>query len=167
MFPWNHLFNQQKSMGGLWGQVDPNQIDQYVKDVVSKAVPESFSHLFNQDDFFQKTLAGIPNWDGMKAGPADKANKTELKAEVFETHDHVFVRFPLEDRAVLKQIKAFHTPNQFIIDHYPDPNEKHILTLPSIVQKKGTKAVYHNGVLEFKLIKNHDIPLTEIDVQNM
>ena len=65
---------------------------------------------------------------------------------------------------MLKELRIYHTPNQLMIEHIPEKDQKHSITLPAMVKKKGSSAKYKDGILEIKLIKSYDIQYSQIDV---
>ena len=105
---------------------------------------------------------GIFNQDERKQEYANHS----LKVSTFETHDHVYVRVLVKDESQLATIKIFHTFNQLIIEGLPSLDNKHVVTLPSIVKMKGATSEYRDDFLQVKMVKKTDLQFTEIDVQN-
>ena len=87
-----------------------------------------------------------------------------LNSTAFETHDFVFVRIPIKKEEWIKQLQIYHTSNQLIVEHIPDHEDKHTVTLPAIVKKKGAVANYKDGMLEVRIPKNVDMQFSQIDV---
>ena len=65
-----------------------------------------------------------------------------LNANVFETHSFIYIRIPIDDEDWLKNMKIFHTSNQSMIHGVPNDDDKHIISLPALVRKKGTTVQY-------------------------
>ncbi|MEH7181131.1 Hsp20/alpha crystallin family protein [Neobacillus vireti] len=151
MFPWN-LFPFNKDMKNKLQHINPEEIDKYIKDIMGNVMSS------------QSGLGSIIPQDLMnsRSQPTQQANS--LNATAFETHDTVFVRIPIKDEAMLKELRIYHTANQLLIEHIPEQDNKHSITLPAIVKKKGSSAKYKDGVLEIKLIKSYDVQYSQIDV---
>lgn len=90
-----------------------------------------------------------------------------LSSSAFETHDYVYVRIPIKDEEWIKKLRLYHTTNQLIVEHIPQQEDKHTITLPAIVKKKGASANYKDGILEVKIPKNIDMQFSQIDVMEI
>ncbi|MBU8878900.1 Hsp20/alpha crystallin family protein [Bacillus sp. FJAT-29790] len=153
MFPWN-LFPVNKDTKKMMQQVKPEEIDKYVKNIMGQMIPQHMQGMMNPQEYMQ----GFGN----QASP--DVQTSTLPSSVFETHDHVYVRVAIKKEEWLKEMKLYHTSNQMIIEHIPELNDKHTITLPALVRKKGTTANFKEGTLEIKIPKNVDMQFSEIDV---
>lgn len=152
MFPWNLLpFN--KNMKDAMKNMKPEEIDHFVQDLMKKIMPSNMMGSLNPQELFDNFQ--IPN-QYQNSGP--------LQAAAFETHDYVYVRIPIKSNEWIKQLRIYHTTNQLIVEHIPNPEDKNIITLPAIVKKKGAAAHYKDGILEVKIPKNIDMQYSQIDV---
>jgi hypothetical protein len=134
----------------------PDEIENYVQQMMGKMLQPNMQGMLKPEEW----LKGM-----QQQNSAEPVNpNTGLKADMFETHDFVFVRIPLKDEALLKQMKLFYTSNQVIIEHIPDLSDKHTLVLPATVKRKGAAANYRDGVLELRLQKIVDMQYAEIDI---
>lgn len=152
MFPWNSLFSFQKN---------PNQKD-FLKNMQQSDVQSFIEKVFTQ--VLPENMQGMTN---QKDGSFQKENKKTdhpLQAEVFETHSYVFIRIPVKDEAWLKHMKLYHTSNQSIVEGIPEALDRHVITLPALVKKKGAAAQYKDGTLEIRLPKSFNPQYSEIDV---
>ncbi|MBT2662486.1 Hsp20/alpha crystallin family protein [Bacillus sp. ISL-45] len=155
MFPWNLLpFDRNTQKKFL--EMKPDEIENYVQQMMGKMLQPNMQGMLKPEEWLK----------GMQQQPPSEPAKpnTGLKAEMFETHDFVFVRIPLKDEDLLKQMKLFYTSNQVIIEHIPDLSDKHTLVLPATVKRKGAAANYRDGVLELRLQKIVDMQYAEIDI---
>lgn len=136
----------------------PDEIENYVQQMMGKMLQPNMKGMLKPEEWLK----------GMQQQNSPEATKptTGLNAEMFETHDFVFVRVPLKDEALVKQMKLFYTSNQVIIEHIPDISDKHTLVLPATVKRKGAAANYKDGVLELRLHKIVDMQYAEIDISN-
>lgn len=152
MFPWN-MFPFTKDMKDSLQKMKPEEINNYVQDLIGKIMPNMGGMMDGQDMFnqFQTT-------DPIKK-PANALNST-----AFETHDYVFVRIPIRNEDWLHQLRLYHTSNQLIIEHIPEREDSNTITLPAIVKKKGATANFKDGILEIKIPKNIDMQYSQIDV---
>ena len=99
--------------------------------------------------------------------PQTTQQANTMNSTAFETHDSVFVRIPIKDETMLKELRIYHTANQVILENIPEQDDKHSITLPAIVKKKGSSAKYKDGFLEIKLIKSYDVQYSQIDVTEL
>jgi HSP20 family molecular chaperone IbpA len=143
MFPWN-FFPFNKEMKNKMKHMNHDEIDQFIKGIMGNVMPAQ---------------SGI-NPSSQNMNP--QANP--LKTTAFETHDSVFVRLPLKDESVVKELRIYHTANQLIVENFPEKAQKHSIPLPAMVRKKGSSAKYQDGILEIKLIKSSNNHYSQIDV---
>ncbi|SFC77241.1 hypothetical protein SAMN05443252_10683 [Bacillus sp. OV322] len=164
MFPWNMLFPFQKNQNDSLKNMKPQEVQSFIDTLFSQVIPQNMKGMMNpgQND----GGGGFPPF-GQSPQPASAERKSPLGAEVFETHTDVYVRIPVKDPEWLKKIRIFHTSNQSIIEGIPENDDKHIITLPAIVKKKGASAHFKDHTLEIKLQKNLDLQYSEIDVSEI
>lgn len=161
MFPWNILFPFiQKNNGDALKKAVPNDVQSFINQLLSQVIPANMQQMMerNQGATFQNDQDNFQS-------PMKKNHP--LNAEVFETHSEVYVRILLRDPALIKNVKIYHTSNQSIIEGIPLPEDKHIITLPAIVKKKGSSAKYKDEMLEIKFVKNLDFQYSQIDVSEI
>lgn len=157
MFPWN-IFPFNKDMKDTMKNMKPEEIDNFVQDLMGKIMPTNMRGMLNPQDMF----SGFGSSVSQQQQPADILNST-----AFETHDFVFVRIPIKNEEWIKELRIYHTTNQLIVEHIPQREDKHTITLPAIVRKKGAAATYKDGMLEVKIPKNVDMQFSQIDVTEM
>ncbi|MBT2695663.1 Hsp20/alpha crystallin family protein [Bacillus sp. ISL-55] len=157
MFPWNLLPFDRNTQKKIL-EMKPDEIENYVQQMMGKMLQPNMQGMLKPEEW----LKGMQQHNS--PDPAKQTNG--LGAEMFETHDFVFVRVPLKEEAWVKQMKLFYTSNQVIIEHIPDLSDKHTLVLPATVKRKGAAANYRDGVLELKLHKIVDMQYAEIDISN-
>lgn len=155
MFPWNLLpFDRNTQKKFL--EMKPDEIENYVQQMMGKMLQPNMQGMLKPEEW----LKGMQQ----QSAPNPVQPEAGLNAEMFETHDFVFVRLPLKDEFMLKQMKLFYTSNQVIVEHIPDLSDKHTLVLPATVKRKGAAATYRDGVLELRLQKMVDMQFAEIDI---
>ncbi|WP_374721000.1 Hsp20/alpha crystallin family protein [Peribacillus tepidiphilus] len=161
MFPWNMLFPFQKNLKEMQNKMSPLEIESYVQQLLSNVMPQ---HMQNPGNPF--TQAQTKSWEKMQDNQAENYSERikQFSADVFETHNHVYVRMAIEHSESVKNIKIFHTSNQAIIEGFPNKDDRQVLTLPAIVKKKGAIAKFKDGILEIKIPKNYDFQFSEVDV---
>jgi hypothetical protein len=154
MFPWN-LFPFNKDMKDSLQKMKPDEINNYVQDIIGKVMPGNFRGMMNPQDMF----------NGFQSSPSPSTTGGgSLNSSAFETHDFVYARIPIKEEEWIKMIRIYHTTNQLIVEDIPQKGDKHIITLPAIVKKKGATANFKDGVLEVKIPKNVDMQFSQIDV---
>ncbi|WP_042355393.1 spore coat protein [Bacillus rubiinfantis] len=155
MFPWN-IFPFNKDIKETLEKMQPNQIDKYVQDIIGNVFPENMKRMTNPQDFFGNLQSSGPQ--------QQSAASSGLQAQAFETHDYVYVRITIKHADWIQKLRVYHTSNQLILEHIPEQDDKHTITLPAIVKKKGAAANYKDGILEVKIPKNIDMQFSQIDV---
>lgn len=154
MFPWN-IFPFNKDSKSMLQKMKPDEIDKYVQNIMEKMMPGNMQGMMNPGEIMNSFQAPLKQQQNL-SGP--------LRSNAFETHDFVFVRIPIKNDEWLKQLQIYHTSNQLIIEHIPEFEDKHTITLPAIVKKKGAAANYKEGMLEIRIPKNVDLQYSQIDV---
>ena len=133
----------------------PEEINNYVQDVLGKLMPGNMKAGINPAEMFQGFQSSV-------SPPISTSDR--LQSTAFETHNYVYVRIPIKQEEWVKKLRIYHTSNQLIIEHIPHHEDKHTITLPAIVKKKGATATFKDGVLEVKIPKNIDLQYSQIDV---
>jgi hypothetical protein len=154
VLPWN-IFPFDKDMKDKMTKMKPEEINNYVQELMGKFMPANMKGMMNPQDLFQNL---------QPSGPSLDSTKGILNSTVFETHDFVYARIPLKQDEWVKQLRLYYTSNQLIVEHIPLPEDKHTITLPAIVKKKGATATLKDSMLEVKIPKNVDLQFSQIDV---
>ena len=154
MFPWN-IFPFDKNIKDKMTKMKPEEINNYVQDVLGKLMPGNMKAGINPAEMFQGFQSSV-------SPPISTSDS--LQSTAFETHNYVYVRIPIKQEEWVKKLRIYHTSNQLIIEHIPHHEDKHTITLPAIVKKKGATATFKDGVLEVKIPKNIDLQYSQIDV---
>lgn len=157
MFPFN-LFPFNQNMKQMMNGMKPEQLEKFTQEMMSKMMSSHMEGMTNPQDLF-KNLFPETNFQS--------SSSPNLKYSIFDTHEHVFVRINIQSEEWLNSMKICHTANQIIIEHIPNQDDKHSLTLPAIVKKKGATANYKDSVLEIKIPKSVDMQYSEIDVTEL
>lgn len=154
MFPWNLLpFDRNSQKKFL--EMKPDEIEKYVQQMMGKVFQPNMNSMLKPEEWLR---------DMEKNSKAPMEPVNTIKAEIFETHDYVFIRIPLKSEEWLKQMRLFYTSNHVIIEHIPEDTDKHTLILPATVKRKGAAASHKDGVLELRLAKQSDLQYSEIDL---
>lgn len=149
MFPWNTLFSSHKNQTDFLKNFQHNDVQSFIEKIFAEVMPENLHESMNQK------------------APFSKNETYPLKAQVLETHTFIYIRIPIENEDWLKIMKIFHTSNQSIIHDIPNKHDKHIITLPALVRKKGATVQYRDHILEIRLQKQTDMQFSEIDVSEL
>lgn len=136
-------------------KMKPEEINNYVQDVLGKIMPGNMKTGINPEEIFQGFQSSV-------SSPV--SNSDRLNSAAFETHNYVYVRISIKQEEWIKKLRIYHTSNQLIVEHIPHHEDKHTITLPAIVKKKGASATFKDGVLEVKIPKNIDLQYSQIDV---
>jgi HSP20 family molecular chaperone IbpA len=167
MFPWS-LFPFNKGMKEQMNQMNPKEIDSYVQEMMKKMFPGGWSSMMNPAESMKGNQPFIHpmSEETNQKGPQPSASSHSVPVNIFETFEDVYIRMKIPDEEWMKQMKIFHTSNQAIIENIPEPGDRQVLTLPSLVKKKGAVAQFREGILELKIPKSIDMQYTEIDVSD-
>ncbi|MET1179354.1 Hsp20/alpha crystallin family protein [Peribacillus simplex] len=155
MFPWNSLFSfkNNSNQNEFMKNMQQSDVQSFIEKVFSQVIPDNMQGMMNQKN------------DG--GSQVNARSELPLHAEVFDTHLYVFVRIPIEDESWLKKMKLYHTSNQSIIEGIPEESDRHVITLPALVKKKGASAQYKESTLEIRLQKSFNTQYSEIDVSEI
>jgi HSP20 family molecular chaperone IbpA len=154
MFPWN-MFPINKEMKDSMKKMKPEEIEKFVRNLMEKVMPTNMGGMIKPQEMFH----GFQSSESQQQSTSESLNST-----AFETHDYVFVRIPIKKEEWVKQLRIYYTSNQLIVEHIPQNEDKHTITLPAIVKKKGATANYKDFMLEVKIPKNVDMQFSQIDV---
>jgi HSP20 family molecular chaperone IbpA len=155
MLPWN-LFPFNKKFNNQMGQLDQNEIENFIKQVLGQVMPPQMQGMMNGQDWLKQQQQQAEQ----NTAPSAEA----LSYSVFDTHNDVFVRIRIKDEDWLKKLKLYYTSNQLIVEHIPNTNDRTTITLPSVVKRKGTHTSYKDSILEVKIPKHIDLQYSEIEV---
>ncbi|MDX5474564.1 MAG: Hsp20/alpha crystallin family protein [Bacillaceae bacterium] len=158
MFPWNKMFPFPKD----YMKDSPIFKQSEVENMMNKAMKNNFqsgSPLMNSTDFFEQSFELLN-----KVQASKKKKKAGFQPNVFETHDEVFVRFPVENEQQLLSMNTYHTTTTCVIENIPNNGNKHTVNLPCVVKKVGSRASFKEGVLEIRIPKEQNIPITKIPI---
>ncbi|MCK1991103.1 Hsp20/alpha crystallin family protein [Peribacillus muralis] len=155
MFPWNSLFSfkNNPNQKDFMKNMQQSDVQSFMEKMFYQVIPDNMQGMMNNNDF----------------GSKKEAARTEhpMHADVFETHLYVFVRIPIVDESWLKKMKLYHTSNQSIIEGIPEASDRHVITLPALVKKKGASAQFKESTLEIRLQKSFNTQYSEIDVSDI
>jgi HSP20 family molecular chaperone IbpA len=155
VFPWKNL-PLNETMKEKLGNINPNNIDQFVQEMITNMFPKHMDSMLNP----QEWLKGMQNHDH-----SQPYFQNSLKASIFETHEHVYIRIPIQEDDWLKNMKVYHTSTEAIIENIPAHGDKHTLAFPAAVKKKGAAANHKDGILEIRIPRLTQYHISEIDVK--
>lgn len=153
MIPWG-MFPFNDEMKKLTEQMNPSDIQKYVNNMINKHFSSQWNHPANKES----------THDQVQQEQVDHKVKKSLQADVFETFDHIYIRIHLPDQEAHKRMKIFYTSNQAIIENFPRKGDRHTITLPRLVKKKGATARVKDQILELKIPINIDMQYSEIEI---
>jgi HSP20 family molecular chaperone IbpA len=159
MFPWNFFPNNHEMKNKL-SQLKPEQIERFTQDIINKVMPKQAQGMVDPQDMLKSFFPANHNH-------STSESSSTLQTTIFETHDFVYIRIFIEEKDWLNSIKIYFTSNQMIIEHIPTFEDKHTLSLPASVKKKGATASFQDGTLELKLAKSTHTHYSEIDVSEL
>lgn len=154
MFPWNQ-FPFNKEIKDKFEKLNQKEVNEYVQGMLGKVFPNDLNYSMNQQQETETQNRQEP-----------RKSQNQLTYRVIETHKYVFVRIEIQQREWLKKLKMYHTTNQLILEHIPKDGDQTLITLPTLVNKKGAKADFQDAILEIQLYKLIDRHLSEIHVDD-
>ncbi|QXG60683.1 Hsp20/alpha crystallin family protein [Bacillus spizizenii] len=151
MFEWNKYFpfHNQFSKEAL-KKADPKEVETYVNRVMESVFGSDYAAQFPFRDPLPK-----------KEQPAKPVAKPDI--DIFETADHVFVKVPISE-GLLEQVRIKHTSHELLLENFPSSEHPKKVNLPCLVKRKGTKAVYKDGLLEVMFQKQQDYHMSEVEI---
>lgn len=163
MFPWN-LFPFNKQMKDQMKQMNPKEVDSYIQGMMKNMFPGGWDSMMNPNEMMKGVQSFVPPMNNQPKRP--DSSSPSIPTNVFESFEDVYIRFQIPNEEWMKELRIFHTSNQAIIENIPENGDRQVITLPSLVKKKGAIAQYKEGVLELKIPKSIDMQYTEIDVSD-
>ncbi|WP_223701884.1 Hsp20/alpha crystallin family protein [Sutcliffiella deserti] len=159
MFPWSKMFPFPKEYmkDDIFKQTD-------VEGMMNKAMKNKIPaphQMLDSTNFFEQSFDMLNRIQSKKK----KHKKTGFDANVFETHEDVIIRFPLSPEEKILELKTTHDTTTCYIENVPHNGNKQSIKLPCTVKSNGTKAIYKNGIVEIKIPKETNIPLTKIPIE--
>lgn len=138
------------------------ELTKYMEGMFGKIFSPDTAELFNWNDVINNM--GAPQGGNTSTASSSSATSGSLSYELFETHHFIFIRIPIEHNEWLERIRIFHTANELYIENIPGKTDKHTVSLPTMVKRKGTKTQYKEQILEIQLEKVSDHQYAEINV---
>ena len=158
MNPWNILFPFQKYMKNFTGSHSAKDMEEYMSTMLKNLQNGDFGQMMNTAADANSTT------NQNNTNHTSGTQQGKLNATIFETHSDIFVRISIENSDLLKNIRIVHTSNLLIVEGLPELTDRSTYTLPAIVKKKGSTAIYKDGALEIKLPKINDLQYSEINI---
>ncbi|MBM4761995.1 Hsp20/alpha crystallin family protein [Bacillus sp. B15-48] len=159
MLPWNN-FPFSDEMKKMLHSNGSTEIDKYVHEMLNKMMPKNMEGMANP----QSWMKGMP---AFQQESQQQSEDRQVQIAVFETHDFVFIRIPIEDEHWLKEMKIFYTSHELIIENIPKSEDKNTITLPVPVRKKGATATHRDCILEIKIPRSIQSQISEISVPDV
>ncbi|KMY53395.1 hypothetical protein AC623_04845 [Bacillus sp. FJAT-27231] len=160
MFPFQSSFPSANDWQKWLKHLHERDVEKYVQNVLSSSLPPSWQMNENEGD-------RAKNEPRQQTISPTVEEPVSLQSSVFETHEAVYVRIPISDPSLFKNLKVFHTSNQAILEGLPGTASEKVIILPAIVKKKGATAHYKDGVLQIMIPKEVDFQYTEIDIRHL
>ncbi|WFE12519.1 spore gernimation protein GerT [Bacillus atrophaeus] len=149
MFEWNKYFPFQNQFSKeALKNVDPKDVEDYVNRVMESVFGSNHAAQFPFRDPLPKK---------------EKSMDAAPEIDIFETADHVFVKIPAAKEQI-DNIKIKHTSQALFVENFHQKDQQKKVVLPSLVKRKGTKAVYKDGLLEVMFLKYDDYNLSEVEI---
>ncbi|WP_062356663.1 Hsp20/alpha crystallin family protein [Bacillus kwashiorkori] len=161
MFPWN-FFNSSKNGFNPFKNLSEQDFHKMMNGWMEQMFPDYLKSLIEKETELFKTEKQPTKKDKQ----SEKQSYRNLQEIVFETHDYVYIRIPFEKKEEVRNIKIFYNLNKCMIDHLDSFDGPYTITLPTIVKKKGAKAIYRDKILEITIPKNVDRQFNEIDISH-
>lgn len=146
MFPWN-LFPFNEQFISKMKNMKPQEIESFIQQMIREMIPkenQKMEWMFGQDENHHK-------------------ENERLNYTVFQSHEDIYVSIPIVNKDDLESFKIYHTANELIIS-YGERKER--IPLPSLVTRKGARAIYKDGILEIKIPRSVDKQISEINIRN-
>lgn len=157
MFPFNNPNDIQSYMGNFkqpFGTGMPNGED--IQKMVYDSINQSMPNFAGNDQQQQQP---------QNRSSHSKKNSKPANQQVFETHDLVIARIPIDSTSNQRiQPRIFIDSHNLYIKDLPNESDDISIPLPVPVRPKVAKADYKKGILEVRMQKSGPEPLTEINM---
>lgn len=130
-----------------------SSIDEYIKHIFSQTMPPSMF-----PDLFEEKEKKNPNKQ-----KKEEIEKKKLEYQIFDLHDFVIVRIPIDRKINVSELKIYHTSSLLTVKGIPNKKDKHEIPLPALVKHKKTRTKFKNRILEITMPKVQDNRYTEIN----
>lgn len=159
MLPWNKMFPFPKEYmkQDIFKQTD---IENWMSKAMQGKLPPN-PQMLGTNDFFAQSLELLKTAQTKKK----KKRTNHIEAKVFETHDEVVIRFPVTSEEQLQQIKTSHNTTTLFIENVPVSGSKQTIKLPCLVKGNSSKARYQDGIVEIKIAKESQQPVTKVPIE--
>lgn len=139
---------------GVPGMGDASYLQKYVLNLLNQTLGQILGQTLDTP-----AAASKLGRNSRQAAPHSKEN-----AEVFETHDYVFVRVPVPEQVDERHIDTQIGPSRVVIKWAPGGKE-HVIQLPADVKNGGASASVKEHVLEIKIPKEQRPNLKKVQIQ--
>jgi len=154
--------------------INPQDIQSYIENMRKTFMnDESFNTEGVQKKVMESLNQFLPSF--LKQGKSSSTSesntpssvsRTAEKSQIFETHDFVIARIPIQPNS--------YYPPKILMDTYhlyvrglPNQEPELKLPLPAPIRPKNAKAEYKDSVLEIRMLKRGPEPFTEINVSDI
>jgi hypothetical protein len=160
MFPWSKMFPFPKDYmkGDIFKQSD---VEKLMKKAMGGKLPPNPESLMHSNDFFEQSFDLLNRVQEKKK----QKKKPIFQSNVFETHEDVFVRFPLTSEEKLRELVIYHDASTCFLENIPNSGSKQEIKLPCMVKSSGSTAKYNKGILEIKIPKETINSKTKIPIE--
>jgi hypothetical protein len=159
MLPWNKMFPFPKEYmkQDIFKQSD---IEKWMSKATQGKLPPN-PQMLGTTDFFAQSLELLKTAQTKK-----KKKKTNpFEAKVFETHDEVFIRFPVKSEEQLQQLKTSYNTTSLFVENIPASGNKQTIKLPCPVKGNSSKARYQDGIVEVRIAKETQQSVTKVPIE--
>jgi|GEM_PF-1708042 len=151
--------------------INPKYIQSYIENMQKTFMNDE---TFNTERIQQKVMESLnqflPNFFKQGRSPStpeanspSSVSRTAEQSQIFETHDFVIARIPIEpnnDYPPKIMMDTYH----LYISGLPNQEAELKLPLPAPIRSKNAKAEYKDNVLEVRMLKRRPESFTEINV---
>lgn len=139
---------------GVPGMGESSHLQNYIQSILNQSLSQSLGNTMGMPPM-------LPNMGG-NFRQAEQSSKEN--AEVFQTHDYVFVRVPVPDQVDERRIDMHIGLNRVVLKWAPGGKE-HVIQLPVDVKNEGVAAAVKNRILEIKMPKEKNPDLKKVRIQ--
>lgn len=154
MWPWG-FFGSNKANFDPFQYLSDGEFQKMLDHWMKQAFPDYIQSMMNDGATFQQKNTDEEN---------ESRETSTVKENIFETHDDIFIRIPIQDEEQIDRLKIYYSLNKCVIDGLNENSSPHTIILPATVKKKGAKAIYRDQILEIRIPKSVEWQMSEIDV---
>lgn len=129
MWPWG-FFGSNKTNFDPFQYLSEGEFQQMLDQWMKQAFPDFIQSMMNDGTTFHHKNTDEEN---------ENRETSTVKETLFETHDDIFIRIPIQDEKQIDRLKIYYSLNKCVIDGLNEDSSPHTIILLQLSRKKEQK----------------------------